>query len=301
MSTVGNGGLSSMDTHTLDVPGATITYDVRGPVPPTDGRPVLVMIGQPMDAHGFTTLAGLMSGPDHGRTVVTYDPRGLGRSTRSDGSLTNDPALQADDLHRLVEHLGAGPVDVLGSSGGAVTGLAWVAAHPGDVRTLVAHEPPLFRFLPDADRAREAFGAVRATYHEKGWGHGMAAFIGLTTWSGEFTDEYLARPAPDPAMFGMPTEDDGGRADPLLSGASDPVPDLQVDPAALSRAPARVVVGMGEESGEGFTGRSSRATAEALGVELVVFPGGHGGFQGDEYGMPGKPHEFAATLRELLG
>jgi hypothetical protein len=37
----------------------------------------------------------------------------------------------------------------------------------------------------------------------------MAAFIGMTSWRGEFTDEYFAQPAPDPAAFGMPTEDDG--------------------------------------------------------------------------------------------
>ena len=119
-------------------------------------------------------------------------------------------------------------------------------------------------------------------------------------WQGEFTDEYAAQPAPDPATFGMPTEDDGTRADPLLSHASDPVPHHHLDTAAVTAAPTRVVVGVGEETGETFTGRTARGTAEALGVELVVFPGGHGGFQGDEYGMPGKPDGFAATLREVL-
>ncbi len=291
-------GLTGMETKTLEVPGATITYDVRGPLPPADGRPVLVMIGQPMDAHGFGTLAGLMSGA--GRTVVTYDPRGLGRSTRSDGRTDNDPVVQAQDLHLLAEHRGTGPVDVLGSSGGAVTGLAWVSAHPGDVATLVAHEPPLFAVLPDAEQAEAAFAAVRSAYHEKGWGHGMAAFIGLTMWQGEFTDEYAAQPAPDPATFGMPTEDDGSRGDPLLSGASDPVTAYRPDPATIAAAPTRVVVGVGVESAETFTGRTSRHAAEHLGVELVEFPSGHGGFMGDEYGQRGEPEAFAETLTRVL-
>jgi hypothetical protein len=39
----------------------------------------------------------------------------------------------------------------------------------------------------------------------------------LASWQGEFTDEYFAQPAPDPVAFGMPTEDDGSRDDPLLS------------------------------------------------------------------------------------
>ena len=95
-------------TRTLPVPGATLTYDVRGPLPADDGRPPLLMIGQPMDASGFGTLAGHVGD----RTVVTYDPRGLGRSTRDDGRTDHDPVRQAEDLHLLVEALGGGPVDV---------------------------------------------------------------------------------------------------------------------------------------------------------------------------------------------
>src|SRR3954466_1666346 len=122
-------------THTLDVAEASIAYDVRGPLPPADGQPVLLMIGQPMTASGFGTLASHFAD----RTVVTYDPRGLGRSTRSDGRTDNDPRQQAEDLHALIATLGTRPVDLFGSSGGAVTGLALVTAHPEDVRALVAH------------------------------------------------------------------------------------------------------------------------------------------------------------------
>src|SRR6187455_1483566 len=207
------------ETHILDTAEVDIAYDVRGPLPTADGRPPLLMIGQPMDAGGFVALASHF--PD--RTVVTYDPRGLGRSTRSDGSIVNDPAVQAEDLHRLVGALGVGPVDLFASSGGAVTSLALVAAHPDDVRTLVAHEPPLFTLLPDATAALAAERAVQDAYHARGWGAGMARFIALTAWQGEYDDSYAAQPAPDPAAFGLPAEDDGGRTDPLLSGISNPV------------------------------------------------------------------------------
>jgi len=40
--------------------------------------------------------------------------------------------------------------------------------------------------------------------------------------------------------------------------------------------------------------------ARELGAEPVVFPGGHNGFLGGEYGQTGKPDEFAARLREVL-
>jgi pimeloyl-ACP methyl ester carboxylesterase len=161
-----------MTTHTLDVPGAALVYDVHGALPTKDGRPPLLMIGQPMDAGGFTSLASYF--PD--RTVVAYDPRGLGRSTRTDGRLDNTPEVQAADVHALIRALDAGPVDMFASSGGAVTALVLVAAHPGDVVTLVAHEPPLIPVLPDAHAAERARSAVRDAYAAKGWGAGMAAF-----------------------------------------------------------------------------------------------------------------------------
>ena len=145
--------------------------------------------------------------------MVTYDPRGLGRSKRSDGIDTSVPEVQASDLHALVAELGGGPVDVFGSSGGAVAGLAWVTAHPDDVATFVAHEPPVLPVLPDVDAARRALARVDEAYQARGFGAGMAGFIQLTSWRGEVTDEFLATPLPDPAMFGMPTEDDGSRDD----------------------------------------------------------------------------------------
>src|SRR3954463_5398203 len=204
-----------MTTQMLETAGEAHAYDDKGPLPPAhpspppappprhSAPPPLFTTGQPMTASGFGALRAHF--PD--RTVITYDPRGLGRSTRDDGRVDHSPTVQAEDVHAVIEALGAGPVDMFASSGGAVTALALVAAHPGDVLTLVAHEPPLIDMLPDADAARRATEAVQATYAAKGWGHGMAAFMQLTAWPGEYADEYFAQPAPDPAMFGLPTED----------------------------------------------------------------------------------------------
>jgi pimeloyl-ACP methyl ester carboxylesterase len=284
-------------THILETAGADLAYDVHGPLPTADGRPPLLMIAQPMGASGFTTLASHLAD----RTVVTYDPRGLGRSTRKDGRVDHDPTVQASDVHAVIEALGAGPVDMFASSGGAVTALALVAAHPGDVRTLVAHEPPLISLLPDAEAAERARAATRDAYEAKGSGAGMAAFIAMTTWQGEFTDEYFARPAPDPAQLGMPAEDDGSRDDPLLSDRSWAVSSYRPDVDALTAAPTRIVVAVGEESAGVFTGRTAVATAELLGQPPTVFPSHHGGFLGGEFGYAGQPEAFARRLREVLG
>jgi pimeloyl-ACP methyl ester carboxylesterase len=283
-------------THVLETPEADISYDLHGPLPTADGRPPLFMVGQPMDASGFGALAAHF--PD--RTVVTYDPRGLGRSLRKDGRVDNAPEVQAGDLHALIEALGVGPVEMFASSGGAVTALALVAAHPGDVTTLVAHEPPLMAVLRDAGAARRAQAGVRDAYEAKGWGAGMAAFIAMTSWRGEFTDDYFGRPAPDPAQFGLPTDDDGSRDDPLLSDRSWAITSYRPDVDALAAAPTRIVIAVGEESLDTFTGRTAMATAELLGQQATVFPSHHGGFVGGESGYAGQPEAFARRLREVL-
>lgn len=285
-----------MTTHMLESPEVDLAYDVHGPLPTADGRPPLVMIGQPMDASGFGALASRF--PD--RTVVTYDPRGLGRSTRKDDRVDNAPGVQAGDVHAVIEALGAGPVEMFASSGGAVTALALVTAYPDDVTTLVAHEPPLIEMLPDAAAAERARAGVRDAYEAKGWGAGMAAFIAMTSWQGEFTDEYFAQPAPDPTVFGMPAEDDGSRDDPLLSDRSWAVSSYRPDVDALAAVPTRIVIAVGEESLGTFTGRTSVATAELLGKQAKVFPSHHGGFLGGEFGYAGQPEAFARTLREVL-
>lgn len=249
-----------------------------------------------MDASGFTALASYL--PD--RTVVTYDPRGLGRSTRTDGSTLHTPEQNAADQHAVIEALGGGPVEMFASSGGAVSAFALVTAHPGDVTTLVAHEPPLLAVLPDADRAFAAQAAMAATYQAQGFGPGMAAFISYTSWPGEFTDEYDAQPAPDPATYGMPTEDDGTRDNVLLSGVSDAITAYRPDVDALTAAPTRIVVAVGEESAGLLTGRTSEATAALLGQRAVVFPSGHGGFLGGDHGHAGQPEAFAVRLGEVL-
>jgi pimeloyl-ACP methyl ester carboxylesterase len=281
-------------TRTLEVPGATLAYDIRSGR--SAGAPPLFIIGLPMAAAGFGTLASHFTD----RTVMTYDPRGSERSTKTDPTSEATPEVHADDLHRLIRELGAGPVDLFGTSGGAITAMALVAKHPEDVRTLVAHEPPLASILPDRENAMAAARAVGDTYQAKGFGAGMAHFIAVVSHTGEFPDGFAQQPGPDPAMFGMPTEDDGSRTDPLL-GSNNMVttPSYEPDFDALRAASTRIVVAAGEEAGT-MANRGAFAVADRLGTEVVAFPGGHGGFLGGEYGQMGTPDEFAAKLRQVL-
>jgi pimeloyl-ACP methyl ester carboxylesterase len=280
-------------TETLEVPGAVLTYDIRRNEGTTE--PVLVLIGSPMGAGGFVTLASHFTD----RTVVTYDPRGSDRSRRTDGALRNTPEEHADDLHRLIAAIDAGPVDLFATSGGAINALALVQRHPEDVRTLVAHEPPTATVLPDREEALAACVAIHQTYERAGFGPAMAKFMALVSHEGPIPPGF-ADQDPDPAAFGLPIEDDGSRSDPLLGLNIPSGNEYEPDVDALRGASTRIVIGVGEESGKALAGRAGTAVAERLGLRPVTFPGGHAGFLGGEYGQTEKPGPFAATLRAVL-
>src|SRR5436190_7662435 len=160
-------------THTLDVPGARLTYDVHQPEEPGALRPLFVF-GSPMGASGFEQLVSHFGD----RILITYDPRGMNRSTRSPGSeLTAE--THAEDYHRVIAAEGLAAVDAFGSSGGGMCALHWIVAHTQDVHTLVSHEPPLVTLLEDREIAIRVFADIVETYQRAGYGPAMAKFIQL--------------------------------------------------------------------------------------------------------------------------
>lgn len=271
-------------THTagvLEVPGARLHYEVRG------SGPVLVLVGAPMDASAFEPLAGLLA-TEH--TVVTTDPRGVHRSPVADPDADSTPELRAADLSRLLAHLGAGRAAVLGSSGGAVTALALAQLHPGQVHTVIAHEPPLQELLADREERRAATEGIIAAYVSDGPGAAWARFMAAANL-----------PAPDPGDDGSPQDGPPAGDDPVqrateqhfflheLRGTVTWRPDLEL----LRHGSTRVVVGLGEDSVGQLCDLTSAALASGLGVQPVRFPGGHLGFVED-------PVAFAGRLREVL-
>lgn len=286
--------MTETTTHTLDVPGAVLHYDVRKPE--TSAAPVLLMIGSPMDASGFASLAEHFQE----RAVVTYDPRGAGRSKRTDVAAESTPEQHADDLHRMISALGSGPVDIFASSGGAVNALALVARHPEQVRTLVAHEPPAAQVLPDREQALAAVVDIHRTYQRDGFGPAMAKFIAVTSLRGEMLADFADRPLPNPAEFGLPTDDDGSRDDVLFGQNIMTCTHYEPDFDALRAASTRIVVGVGAESEGEMAHRAGVGVADRLGTKVVTFPSHHGGFLGEGFGMKGDPDAFAVTLRQIL-
>jgi pimeloyl-ACP methyl ester carboxylesterase len=260
-------------THILERPGVRLRYEVRG------SGPLLVLTGAPMAGAEFVPLAEALAA-DH--TVVTHDPRGISGSVLDDPAQDSTPELRADDLAAIIDALGAESADVFGSSGGAVTGLALVARHPGRVRTLVAHEPPSLDLLPDAAEQRAAVDDMIETFHRDG----LEAAFGKFMANAGFDDE--GAPPGEPSEQSL--IDSARFFAHEMRGTTRYVPDV----AALRAASARVVVGVGVESRKLVTYRTSVALAELLGTVPAEFPGEHGGFMGAAAG------EFAEVLRKVL-
>lgn len=262
---------------TIEVPDGRLYYEVRG-----DG-PALLISGSPMTAAAFGPLAEALS---NDFTVVTHDPRGISGSALDDPDAPSQPELRARDLITLLDHLGADTVDVFGSSGGAVTGLALVTDYPGRVLTLIAHEPPLLELLPDAERWRVTIDEISQTFHE----HGAGAAWGRFMQSAGFVQ---AGDAPPPRQQHEPAEqenaDNARFFDHDLRATTRYLPEL----AGLVSSATRIVVGVGAESGRLNTYQTSLALATLLAEPPVTFPGDHAGFLGDPVG-------FAAVVREIL-
>jgi clorobiocin biosynthesis protein CloN7 len=225
-----------------------------------------------MDSTGFAGLASALAG-DY--TVVTYDPRGIGNSSRQDTTVDVTPEQQADDVHRLLSVLGGEPAHVFGSSGGAVVGLALVTAHPGQVHTLVAHEPPVVELLPDSAQVRAQIADIYDIYRADGAEKAMGKFMahaGLGGAPGQEADAPRWEPSPEQmARMRATTEV-------FLAHLIRPTTRYRPDIEALRGAPARIVVAGGATSKGQLANRAAVALAGQLGTTVVDFPGDHGGF-----------------------
>ncbi|WP_307868286.1 alpha/beta fold hydrolase [Umezawaea beigongshangensis] len=266
-------------TGVLDVPGAHLYHEVRG-----SGPPLLMIPGGPADSRGFTALASLLA-DDH--AVITYDPRGMSRSTRDDPDADVRVETQAEDAFHLLTALTAEPALVLGCSAGAITGLALAARHPERVRTLVAHEPPVTELLPDAPRLRANDEELHELHRTAGAGAALARFLELTGL--DRTRAPQRQGPPDPRAAGAPN----GNFDLFFGHVLRPLGRYVPDVAALRQVSTRVVVASGAESAGQLAHRGAAAFAEELGTPLVEFPGDHGA-------PLSMPDAFAARLREVL-
>lgn len=268
--------MSSPMSHTLDVPGARLHYEVQG------SGPVLMFVGHPMGTAGFATIAPLLADQF---SVVACDPRGFARSTIEDADQDAEPDLLADDVRRVLEAVGNLPAHVFGSSGGAVTGLALVTQFPDHVTTLIAHEPPVALLLPQAEEATAGIRQIYDTYRASGIQAAWARFSSFTGMK--------MQPQGDDAESPPPSAEVVATSERFFGHGLLPIALYSPDCAALQAAPTRVIVAGGLTSRGEFAQRTAAALAQRLGTPLIDFPGGHAGFVSDS-------HEFAGVLRRTL-
>ncbi|WP_405495065.1 alpha/beta fold hydrolase [Nocardia sp. NBC_00511] len=262
---------------TVASPDGTLYYEIRG------SGPLVALVGAPMDSGPFAPLADLLA-PDF--TVLTIDPRGHGHSPVTDPDKDSTPELRADDLALVLEHIGKGPAVVLGSSGGAITGLALALSRPDLVPTLIAHEPPLRELLVDRAEFEAQTDEVVAVYES---GDTLGAIRKFFVMTGLFMPEEVLQ-----QMFGGERDQAAIASDDFfykheLRTTSGWQPSLD----GLRATPTQIIIGIGDESADKFCDRTSRALGAELGIEPVLFPGGHGGFME-------QPEAFAVRLREVL-
>lgn len=262
---------------TLDVPGATLYYELRG------SGPLVVLVAAPMDADSFAPLADLLAA-DY--TVLTTDPRGINRSKVDDPGQDSTPELRADDLARLIEHVDLGAATVFGSSGGAVSVLALVQARPDLVHTAIAHEPPLHLVLPDHEELRVATEDMLEIYRSGDDFGTWKKFFEIANM--HFPDELIRE-----YFCGERTEQQ--RADEDFQNFHMLMPSVRFAPdiERLRSVPSRILIGIGAESAEQLCDRSSRALCALLGTEPTMFPGDHTGFAED-------PVSFEPALRAVI-
>jgi pimeloyl-ACP methyl ester carboxylesterase len=277
-TSIGGYTVNQSRTDTLKVPGATLHYEVSG------AGPVLLLIpGGPADAGAFAPIRGELSGR---YTVVTYDPRGLSRSSLDGEPQDTTAQTFADDAHRLLTAIGTEPAYVLGSSGGALVGLELISRHPERVRALVAHEPPLTRLLDDADEHAKFAREVYDTYRSEGVGPAMGKFL-ASAGLDQDPPQPLAGPPPEMAEAMARMQ---GNFDFFLGHMFLALGDYTPDISRLRSLPIAVAVGEASEGQLAY--RAAVALAERLGKEPVVFPGG---FNSHPEAFAGRPNAVLGT------
>jgi pimeloyl-ACP methyl ester carboxylesterase len=268
-----------MNQGVLPVAGARLYYEIHG------SGPLLLMIpGANGTAESFRRVTEYLAGS---YTVVLYDRRGFSRSGL-EGAQDYDRRLEteADDVRRLIEHLGGEPAVVFGTSSGAIVALEVLGRHPSVVRAVVPFEPPVVRLLPDGQKWVDFFFDVYAIYRRSGPGPALDRFR---------TETFAT--ADRHAMAGAM---DFSRNDHALANARywfehelRQYPSIALDLDSLTTHADRMVLTVGRES-RGYPAReATEELGKRLGRQVVELPGGHVG------GMT-RPVDFAAELVRVL-
>jgi pimeloyl-ACP methyl ester carboxylesterase len=247
------------------------------------GPALLLIPGGAGDAATFARLAQELTGE---RTVIMYDRRGFSRSPITAAEQPRRYDLDVEDAAALIDEHAGGRADVLGSSSGAIVALGLVARHAGRTRAVVVHEPPLTAMVEDGAAIRAGFDDVVEVARREGAEAGMRRFAEVTGLPRRPLPPLEALPPPVRELLARLAGNGPFFIEQELRRYTAVAPDL----AAVR---GRVVVAVGEASGQQFPARAGRGLAARLGTTAVEFPGDHDGYVE-------LPVEFADRLRKVL-
>ena len=280
--------MTEAKTGMLKVAGASLYYQVRGA-----GPLLLILQGGAGDGDCSDGIANDLAGS---YTVATYDRRGLSRSTLDEMPETLRLEVHSEDAHRLLAELTSEPALVFGSSIGALIGLDLAARHPEQVRALVAHEPPAYDLLSDAEReqAERTYDEIQEAFRREDVAAAMKTMVAVNGVDFNDCEPDVQLP---PLTGGAAAQASAQRAANLrflLAYDFLAVRRYRLDMAALKAAAYQIVPAAGRTSQGAWPHHAAAELAERLGTELVEFPGGHTGYVL-------RPKAFAQRLREVLG
>lgn len=260
----------------LEVPGAHLYYEVHG-----SGALMLLIPGANGTADAFIAVTKYLA--QH-FTVVTYDRRGFSRS-QLDGPQDYYRRLEteADDVRRLIKHMGDRPATIFGSSSGAIIALEVLTRHSSIVGTLVPHEPPAVRLLADGQKWIDFFHEVYDVYRRSG----MAPAID------KFREQAFAE-SDRQAMARVPKNEHAlANASYWFEHELRQYPAVELNLETLKGQAGRILLTAGRESRGHPTYEVSAELGRRLARNLIELPGGHVGFLS-------QPAEFARALLDAL-
>ncbi|KAL6250084.1 hypothetical protein RBB50_002385 [Rhinocladiella similis] len=256
--------------NTLEVPGASLYYEVVG-----NGPLLLCISGGSGSADYWRPLANQLK---DNFTVAIYDRRGFSRSYLSasvDQDYQHRIETDADDASAIIKHLSpeGQQAEILANSSGAVVSLVLLLRHPDVVKTLVCHEPPALKVLPDWEDLTAKQLEIYQTYRQSGIPSALKKFAALYKVKDAEFPIFLASmdPCRGPSI---------GQNSIYWFEREIPVYPLQdFDLQALEKYKDKLILAAGEDTDPSAPHyRANELLAKRCGKELVIVPGGHTGF-----------------------
>ena len=170
------------------VRGVNMNYQILG----GSGPWVALSPGGRRDISGIELLAGKVA--DKGYRVVIFDRRNTGASDVVIDGNDSEYEIWADDIHELLNQLGALPAIVGGSSSGCRTALLFALRHPESVRALL-----LWRITGGRFACERLAGEYYGQFITAAKAGGMAAVCEMEHWK----ERIAANPANRAALMNL--------------------------------------------------------------------------------------------------